>query len=180
MSVTVEQLMLLPSLRDAQVVAGHGGMNRIVSSISVLEACDPGVLNDSMFHNDEFYGSEIVITGFINAPDNVELQCKNLSRLAEGGEAGLILFYVGAFMKEIAPELCTLANELNFPIICMPRERIDLRYSDVIYDVMDAVIRSQAQIDSLVVELLDHISSLPQHQQNITARPERSILLCEK
>lgn len=168
MSVTVEQLMLLPSLREAQVVAGHGGMSRIVSSISVLESCDPGVLNDSIFHNDEFYGSEIVITGFINASSNVKLQCKNISRLAEGGEAGLILFYVGAFMKEISPELCTLADELNFPIICMPKGRVDLRYSDVIYDVMDAIIRSQAQIDSLVVELLDHVSSLPQHQQNMS------------
>lgn len=64
MSVSVEDLLHLPSLRHAEVVAGHGGLQKIVSSISVLEGTDPDILNDALFHNDAFYGSEIVITGF--------------------------------------------------------------------------------------------------------------------
>ena len=151
MSVTVQDLLKLPSLRDADVIAGRGGLKKIVSSISVLEAADPEILNDAMFHNDEFYGSEIVITGFMSATDDPELQCRNIRRLVEGGEVGLILYYVGVFMKSIDPSLIALADELDFTLICMPKNRIDLRYSEVICDVMGAIIKDQLSGTSLVV-----------------------------
>ena len=167
MSVTVEDLLKLPSLRDAEVIAGRGGLKKIVSSISVLEATDPGILNDAIFHNDEFYGSEIVITGFMNATDDYELQCQNIKRLAEGGEVGLILYYVGVFIKKIDQSLIKLADELDFTLICMPRNRVDLRYSEVICDVMGAIIRDQLSGTSLVVEILERVAKLPQYQQTV-------------
>ena len=37
MSVTVKDLLKLPSLRQAKVLAGEAGLSRAVSSISVLE-----------------------------------------------------------------------------------------------------------------------------------------------
>ena len=37
MSVTVSDLLKLPSLRQARVIGGAGGLKRVVSSISVLE-----------------------------------------------------------------------------------------------------------------------------------------------
>ncbi|MFB0921480.1 MAG: PucR family transcriptional regulator ligand-binding domain-containing protein [Oscillospiraceae bacterium] len=167
MSVTVEDLLKLPSLRDAEVVAGRGGLKKIVSSISVLEAADPEILNDAMFNNDEFYGSEIVITGFMNATDDYDLQCRNIRRLAEGGEVGLILYYVGVFMKRIDQSLIQLADELDFTLICMPKNRVDLRYSEVICDVMGAIIKDQLSGTSLVVEILERVAKLPQYQQTV-------------
>lgn len=92
MSVTVEQLLKLPSLSRARVVGGRGGLSKVVSSISVLESTDPGVLVDEVFPQGEFFGSEIVITGFLNSVDNVPLQPANVCRLAEGGEVGLTIF----------------------------------------------------------------------------------------
>lgn len=62
-------------------------MPKIVSSISVLESTDPDVLIDGLFPNDEFFGSEIVITGFLNTLNDVECQCANMRRLpSEGGQ----------------------------------------------------------------------------------------------
>ena len=92
MSVTVSDLLKLPSLRQATVIGGHRGLSRIVSSISVLESTDPDVLVENVFPAGEFYGSEIVITGFLNCLDDIDCQCANIQRLAEGGEVGLILF----------------------------------------------------------------------------------------
>ena len=44
MSVTVEDILKLPSMRQAKVLGGKGGLNKVVSSISVLESVDPEVL----------------------------------------------------------------------------------------------------------------------------------------
>lgn len=167
MSVTVEDLLQLPSLRNAEVIAGRGGLKKIVSSISVLEATDPELLNDSMFHNDEYFGSEIVITGFMNAANDPELQCRNIRRLAEGGEVGLILYYVGVFMKSVDPSLIKLADTLDFTLICMPKNRMDLRYSEVICDVMSAIIKDQTSGSSFVVEILERVAKLPPYQQSV-------------
>lgn len=41
MSVTVSQLMELPCLRRAKVLAGRGSLDRIVTSITVLEYSTP-------------------------------------------------------------------------------------------------------------------------------------------
>ena len=81
MSVTVADLMKLPCLQEAEVIAGRAGLNRIVSSVSVLEYADVSKLSDELFKNNEFYGSEIVITGFINIKDDVDAQCSNIQRL---------------------------------------------------------------------------------------------------
>ena len=152
MSVTVEDLLRLPSLRGAELVAGRGAGKKLVSSISVLEYADPNVLQAELFRNNEFFGSEIVITGFLNIPRDVEAQCANLRRLADAGEVGLILFYVGVFMPEVDPKLMALADEKDFALIVMPRGRMDLRYSDVICEVMEASsrIRTTAPCSSAI------------------------------
>ena len=66
MNVTVEDLLRLPALRHAKVLGGAGGLHKVVSSISVLESIDPKVLISEVFPKDTSYGSEIVITGFLN------------------------------------------------------------------------------------------------------------------
>ena len=55
MSVTVADLLNLPSLRQAKVLGGRNGLGKIVSSISVLESVDPGILIDPLFPQGEFY-----------------------------------------------------------------------------------------------------------------------------
>lgn len=120
MSVTIADLLTLPSMRGAQVLGGARGLSKIVSSISVLESTDPSVLIDCLFPKDEFFGSEIVITGFLNALNDVECQCANMRRLAAGGEVGLILFYVGVYLQKVDQRLIDVADELDFVLITMP------------------------------------------------------------
>lgn len=167
MSVTVEDLLRLPSLRGAELVAGQGARRKLVSSISVLEYADPNVLQAELFRNNEFFGSEIVITGFMNIPEDVERQCANLRRLADAGEVGLILFYVGVFMPEVDPRLMEIANEKDFALIVMPRGRMDLRYSDVICEVMEAIFKDQNNSALLVSDILGRTALLPEHQRTL-------------
>lgn len=128
MSVTVADLLKLPCLREARVAGGHTGLGRFVGSISVLEYADPGALVDSFFENPSFVpGSEVVVSGFINIKDDVDTQCRVLKRLSEGGEAALILYYVGIYLPSIDKRLVDLADTLGFPLICMPENRLDFK-----------------------------------------------------
>lgn len=167
MSVTVADLMKLPCLQEAEVIAGRAGLNRIVSSVSVLEYADVSKLSDELFKNNEFYGSEIVITGFINIKDDVDAQCANIQRLCEAGEVGIILYYVGIFMPGIDPRLIELSDSLGFPLICMPKNRMNLRYSEVICEVMEAIYKDHLTETYFISEILERIAQLPDHQRSI-------------
>ena len=167
MSVTVSDLMELPSLRRASILGGHNGLMRTVPSVSVLESTDPNYLVDGLFPQGEFYGSEIVITGFLGIPNDVEQQCTNIRKLAAGGEVGLILFYVGIYMPEVDQRLIDLANDLDFVLISMPEGEKALRYGEVICDIMGCIYRDQTRNDSIVTDILDRISNLPPYLQSV-------------
>ena len=121
MSVTVLDAMNLPSLRSATVIAGKAGLGKIVSGISVLELADPDRLIADVFLSGEYLASELVITGFLNNTTDIELQCAILRKLAEGGEVGLILFYVGSYMPQVDRRLMDLADELAFGFPSHPK-----------------------------------------------------------
>lgn len=167
MSITIRDLLHLPSLSSARVVAGHSGLDKIVATISVLEYAEPTAFQDELFQNNEFYGSEIVITGLITIKDDVGAQCRCIRRLHEAGEVGLILYYVGIFLPCISPELISLADELGFTLICMPENRMDLRYSEVIYEVTEAIVKDRMGDAYLVGEMLERIAFLPDIQRNM-------------
>ncbi|MBR6700699.1 MAG: PucR family transcriptional regulator ligand-binding domain-containing protein [Firmicutes bacterium] len=166
MSVTVSDLLNLPSLKHAKVVAGSGGLNKIVSTISVLETVDPSILIDGLFSQGEYFGSEIVITGFINCINDVDCQCANIKRLAEGGEVGLILFYVGIYLPKIDQRLIDLANELDFVLIQMP-PYINLRYAEVINDVTEYIYNDRSKNEFIVSDILARVSILPEYLRTI-------------
>ena len=162
MGITVADCMKLTALRESKVVAGSKGMNNIVSSISVLEYADVASLVEVLF-----MGSELVITGLITVKDDVPAQCAVVQHLHEMGEVGLILYYVGIFMPRLDERVIQTADELDFPLILMPENRHDLRYSEVIYEVMEAIFKDRLQETYFVNEMLERISMLQSHQRTI-------------
>ena len=127
MSVTVRDLLKLPSLCNAEVVAGHKGLDKIVVSLSVLEGVNPDLIQSYAFKNDDIGGSEIVITGFLNAATDEEVQYRSIRNLCESGEAGIIIYYVGIFVPEISKRIIRYADEQGFVVICMPKNQPNLR-----------------------------------------------------
>ena len=167
MSVTVRNLLKLPSLANATVIAGREGLDKIVTAVSVLETMEYKLIDDHDYFNDEFNGCEIIITGFLNGAEDIDAQYNLVKGLALSGEAGLILYYVGVIVKKVDPSIIKLADELKFPIIVMPYNRLNLRYSEAITDIMGLIIRDQISVEPMIVTLLESISKLPVHQQNV-------------
>lgn len=166
MSITVSDLLKLPSMVHAEVAAGKNGLHKIVSSVSVLETVNPDLIDSHVRKDDRIGSGEIVITSFINAPDNEEIQYRNVCQLAQSGEVGLIIYYVGVFLKEIPQKVLNYADENDFPIICMPKNQENLRYSDAICDIMTAIVHDRDRHDSLIVTLLDMIAGLQKEKRN--------------
>ncbi len=166
MSVSVRDLLKLPSLRQAKVIAGKQSLHKRVTSISVLESANPSYLIDTVFEQGEYFGSEIAITGFLDCAEDIDLQCASIRRLSEGGEIGLILFYVGVYLPRVDRKLVDLADRLGFILIQMPKSK-DLRYADVISDVTECLHRDRAQSDYIVSDILARMSGLPFRQRTI-------------
>ena len=66
MSVTIAQVLQLPSMRRAKVIGGQGGLSQTVTSVSVLEYAQPTPLLEELFHTIEFRGSDIP-SGMVHA-----------------------------------------------------------------------------------------------------------------
>ncbi|GAK41060.1 PucR family transcriptional regulator ligand-binding domain-containing protein [Paenibacillus urinalis] len=169
MGVTVKEILQLPSFRGAKVLTGHSNVERTVSSLSVLEVSNADFSSQIVNSvQKEWYAEELVISSLFSIKDSIEKQCETIQYLHDLGEVGLILYYVGIVIPEISVELLKFAESRNFMIICMPENDYTLRYNEVIYEVMEAVVLSQQTInDNFVNESLEKVSLLPEHSRSV-------------
>lgn len=163
----VSDVLKLPSLLGAEVLAGRGGLSNPVESVTVLEYTEVDELQERLFHGNEFTGNELLITAFAASRDDVEAQCMNIRRFHSVGAVGVLLYYVGLIMPEVSPKLIELCDELDFVLICMPRDNVSQRYGDAISDILFAVFREQERKRFFVSTLLDRLSGLRPQQRSM-------------
>ena len=116
MSITVADVMKLPSMRGAKGAwrrrrVDEGGIVHLRIGIRADQRNPGGAVRPRRISRQRAGQS----TGFMNNPDDVELQCTNLRRMAAIGEVGVILFYVGIVMKKVDRQLIEVATRLIFP-----------------------------------------------------------------
>lgn len=165
--MTVSDVMKLPSMLGAEVIAGHGGLNYPVESVNVLEYGWKTELMNRFFRDNTFDGNELLISALASIADDVEAQCENVRRFHAVGSVGLVLYYVGIIVPKVDEKLLELCDELDFPLICMPPGQTNLRYSEVIREVLFELYREQQREQFFVSTLLDRISSLPAQQRSM-------------
>lgn len=159
--ITMWDIMRLPCMRGARVVAGRGGLNRRIQAVSVLEYTDPTPMQASLFRNLEIKEDELAISAMVDVKDDPDAQCDVIRRLNAYGDVGMLLYYVGIFVKEIDEKVLRTADELNFVLVCMPENDGSLRYSDAISEIMNLIFREETSNSSFVTEILRRVSELP-------------------
>ncbi|WP_251613296.1 PucR family transcriptional regulator [Senimuribacter intestinalis] len=164
MSLTVSDCLKLPSLRSAKVIAGHKGLSNIVNNVSVLEIYDAELFSLEAPVND----SDMTLTSFRAIADNYELQCKHIEQMHSLGDAAVVIYYVGIYLKEIHPSLIETADRLGFPLIIMPEGRIDCFYREVLYDVYKAIFHAKNKEKDLINNVVALFSRLPEDRKNLT------------
>lgn len=136
MSITVKDCLSLPSLSFGTVIAGKAGLDRIVSSISVLEFHDQ---DDATL--DVFTPNELVLSAFYAFRHDTQKQCEAIEDLINTGAIALVLFYVGKVIPHVDETLMRTADKHDFPLIVLDNNSYQVKYSDIISDIMEAIIR---------------------------------------
>lgn len=165
--MTVSDVMKLPSMAGAEAIAGHVGLSNPVESVSVLEYGAAAKALDPFFNANTFAGNDLLITAFVNIEDDVAAQCANVRRYHAVGHVGIVLYYVGIILPEINQALIDTCNELDFVLISMPPMRADLRFSELLTEVLFSIFREQQKERFFVSSILDRLSGLPPEQRNV-------------
>lgn len=184
--VTLEHILKLPSLEGAKVVTGRDNLHKIISSVSVLENDDPNIFANEPWGKPS-YGSEVVLTSFSNTKDNVEAQCQSIVKLARDNGAALIVFYIGIVLPKLDERLIQVAMRYNFTLIMMPENRLDLRYSDVICEIMELVVKDRMRNQFFATDAVEKISQISEDKRKIKAvldivydYTQAEIFVCDK
>ncbi|MCY9670174.1 PucR family transcriptional regulator ligand-binding domain-containing protein [Paenibacillus alginolyticus] len=132
--VTVRDLLRLPILKDAKVISGEKGLDRIVRYLDIMEVPDfkGGWLRE---------GELVLTTGYSMRHDPTLLQ-ELVEELAQVGAAALAI-KPERFISEIPQEVLDKSNLYNIPIIHLP---IGIPYIDITYTVMEQILDKQAAL----------------------------------
>lgn len=156
MSITLKDCLSLPSLSFGKVVAGENALDKIVSSVSVLEFFD----EDSQ-DLDVFTPNELVLSALFSFKSDAAKQCEVLKDLSNTGSIALVLFYVGKIIPYVDERLIQTANKLQFPLIVLENDSYRIKYSDIISDVMGAIIQDQSISENFISTMEKRLTQIP-------------------
>jgi len=129
--VSVADLLALPSLASARLVAGRGGLARAVRGVNVMEV--PDILD--WVQPDEL----LLTTAYPLRADPVALDTL-VPRLAERGLAGIAI-KPARYIETIPAGMLEAADRLDFPLIELSG---DATFNEIIRGVLTVILDSQA------------------------------------
>ena len=155
MTITVKDALKIWPLTLGKVIAGENGLDRTIKSVSVLE-----IPKETKW----FRGGELQISAFYTIANDEKSQMEVLRNLNNSNCSGLVLCYIGYWLKSIPNTFINLANELNFPIITVPGY---LAYIDIITPIMDAVLNKESMKDKYTIEIFHTMTNMLLNNKNI-------------
>lgn len=108
--VTCENMLKMPGMEKMKLVAGKGGLGRIITWVHVIEI--PEVV-------EWVEGGELLFITGVTIKDNTEALLKLVTDIDKKNLSGLVI-NVGPYIKATPREVIELADALNFPIFEVP------------------------------------------------------------
>jgi len=133
--LTIAETLQLDILREAQVVAGHNGLSRIVAWVHNV-----GVPDAAYWLN----GGELALTTVINMPSDAGEQKRYLQDIIDKRVAGLVVT-IGQKLDHIPDYLCAIADAQDFPLIEIP---YTARFVDIARTVNERISQSNMEMVS--------------------------------
>lgn len=127
--VTLKDILMLDCMKNVTVVAGHAGLDRIVTNVNVMEVPDIG---------EWIHPGDLLITTAYSIRDNIEAQTTLVPQLASKGLAGLAL-KPKRYLENIPEAMINQADTLGFPLLELPRET---SFSDIINPILSEILQT--------------------------------------
>lgn len=130
--IKLREILEMPVFSEFKIVAGHGGLDREVGTVSVMDAPDI----DKWMKGGEF----LITSGYV-LKDRPAYIRSLLINLDKGGASALGVKF-DRFIHDFPPEALRTADELDFPIISIP---FAFAFTDVINPVLREVVDRQSR-----------------------------------
>lgn len=124
--MNIQDLLEFGGLKGSEVIAGAGGIGNEVTSVSVLEVADTRIKTWVL-------EKQLYITSFYAILQDFDMQKTVIQALHEKKAAGLVICHIDLFLKTIQPDIISLCNKLEFPLIIAKSER---SYVDIINPIL--------------------------------------------
>ncbi len=132
MWLTVEDVLAMPEMQDAEVIAGHDGLGRSIKSVTVLDAPDASLW---------LHGHELALTSTFPLIKRRSGLTTLVEELVARNVAGLGV-KLHRYMKTLPETMLAKANELAFPIIRVPDH---IAWIEIISPIFARVVDTNAQ-----------------------------------
>lgn len=129
--MTVKEMLNLPVMKNAKLVSGEKGLDRIIQYIDIWEVPD--------IRNWLREGEMVLTTGY-STRDEPSLLVDLIEQLAKVNGAGVAI-KPERFIPIIPQAMIDKSNQYDIPLIQLP---IGLAYIDITYHVMDQILSRQA------------------------------------
>ncbi|GIP37827.1 transcriptional regulator [Paenibacillus sp. J31TS4] len=131
--VTVRELLKLPVLKEAKVISGEEGLDRVVRYVDILEVPDlRGWLREG----------ELVLTTGYSVRHDPDLLAALVEQLAQVDGAAVAI-KTERFIADVPPSMLEKSREHGIPVLQLPN---DLPYIDITYPIMEQIIDKQAAL----------------------------------
>lgn len=109
-ALTVRDVLALPALRDAEVAAGHAGLDRVVTGVNIIEVPDVWQWLE---------GGEFLLSAAYAWRDTPDELVHLLIKLDQSGISG-VGFKLGHYLKALTEDLLATADALALPVVVLP------------------------------------------------------------
>ncbi|MEG6523690.1 PucR family transcriptional regulator [Desulfotomaculum sp. 1211_IL3151] len=147
MGVSIRDALTLDVLKDAQIIAGQRGFDKLIKRVSVVECPDCEDYKGLLREGDFF------LTSFYAVKDDPACLAMTVKTLIESGSSGLCV--LDLYMTDLPEEIKVMADRKRYPILMVSR---DLPYAEIITEIMDLIIQNkeniiiEMQVDKLLLE----------------------------
>ena len=133
MPTTVGQILRLPVLEEARLLAGRGGLEREVTSVTVGEVPDIA---------DWLSGGELVLSTMFAFKGDIDRQ-RDYCRRVMLADAAALFVKTTRFVGGMPSDIIELADKRQFAIVEVPQ---GLRWTRLMQDVTELIINRQASL----------------------------------
>lgn len=151
MALTVKDILQLQSLHGFQLISGHKGLSRYVTSAGILdyEVCpDIDYPREAAFEKDS-----VVLSSLLFAKDNPELILPAVEQLYSSGVSGFA--YKTVIYSNLPEEVTKFSEDHEFPIFCFGK---DTYFENIIFEVMNAVLSDDTNLltESTIKKMIEN------------------------